>query len=47
MQSVRIYEMPNCKMVYSGVGMFGEEKFERFSEWMSSQKQHLFPKDFL
>lgn len=47
MQGVRIYEMPNCKMVSSGVGMFGEEKFERFSEWMSSQKRYLFPKDFL
>ncbi len=24
MQSVRIYEMPACKMVSSGIGMFGE-----------------------
>ena len=47
MQCVRIYEMPNCKMVSSGIGMFGEEKFERFSEWMSLQKRYLFPKDFL
>ncbi len=23
MQSVRIYEMPSCKMVSSGTGMFG------------------------
>ena len=27
--------------------MFGEEKFDRFSEWLSSQKPGLFPKDFL
>lgn len=47
MQYVRIYDMPNCKMVSSGIGMFGEEKFERFSEWLSSQKRGLFPKDFL
>lgn len=47
MQYVRIYEMPNCKMVSSGVGMFGEEKFERFGEWLSAQKRSLFPKDFL
>ena len=47
MQSVRIYEMPNCKMVSSGIGMFGEEKFERFDEWFSKQKRGLFPKDFL
>ena len=47
MQSVRIYEMPACKMVSSGVGMFGEEKFNIFDEWISSQKRGLFPKDFL
>lgn len=47
MQSVRIYEMPTCKMISSGVGMFGEEKFNLFEEWFSSQKQGLFPKDFL
>lgn len=47
MQNVRIYEMPPCKMVSSGVGMFGEEKFEAFSEWLSSQKRGLFPRDFL
>ncbi len=27
--------------------MFGEEKFEVFDAWMSSQKRGLFPKDFL
>lgn len=47
MQSVRIYEMPDCKMVSSGTGMFGEGKFNLFDEWLSSQKRGLFPKDFL
>lgn len=47
MQSIKIYEMPDCKMVSSGKGMFGEEKFNRFEEWFSSQKRGLFPKDFL
>ena len=47
MQSVRIYEMPACKMVSSGIGMFGEENFNIFDEWLSSQKCSLFPKDFL
>ncbi len=47
MHSVRIYEMPACKMVSSGTGMFGEEKFNLFDEWLSSQKRGLFPKDFL
>lgn len=47
MQSIRIYEMPDCKMVSSGKGMFGDEKFNRFEEWFSQQKRGLFPKDFL
>ena len=47
MQSVRVYEMPACKMVSSGTGLFGEEKFNLFDEWLSSQKRGLFPKDFL
>ena len=34
-------------MVSSGTGMFGEEKFNLFDEWLSSQKRGLFPKDFL
>ena len=47
MQSVRILEIPACRMVSSGIGMFGEEKFDAFGEWISSQKRTIFPKDFL
>ncbi len=47
MQSVRIYEMPACKMVSSGTGMFGEGNFVISDQWLSSQKRSLFPKDFL
>lgn len=47
MQNIRICEMPNCKMVSSGTGMFGDETFTRFDEWFSSQKRGMFPKDFL
>ncbi len=47
MQSVRIYEMPDCKMVSSGVGMFGEERFNAFDAWFSAFPRSLFPKDFL
>lgn len=47
MQSVRIYEFPDCKVISSGIGMFGEEKFERFGEWLSLQSRGIFPKDFL
>ena len=35
MQQVRIDEMPDCQMVSSSVGMFGEEKPEAFGKWMS------------
>lgn len=47
MQNVRIYEMPACKMVSSGTGMFGEKNFNIFEEWSSSFQRGLFPKDFL
>ncbi len=47
MQSVRIYEMPDCKMVASETGMFGDGKLESFDKWFSQQKRCLFPKDFL
>ena len=47
MQTIRIYEFPKCKMVSSGIGMFGEEKFDRFNDWMSAQPVGLYPKDFL
>ena len=47
MQPVRIYEIPVCKMVSSGIGFFGEETFERFKQWFSSQPMEIFPKDFL
>ena len=47
MQNVRILEMPDCRMVASGVGMFGDENFERFMEWHGKQPVGLFPRDFL
>ncbi len=47
MQGVRIYDMPDCRMVSSGIGNFGEPKFERFIKWMSAQKRELHPRDFL
>ena len=39
--------MPDCKMVSSGIGMFGDETFNRFEAWVALQKRSLFPKDFL
>lgn len=47
MQSVRILEMPDCEMVSSGVGMFGDENFNQFMEWHEKQPVGLFPRDFL
>jgi AraC family transcriptional regulator len=47
MEQVRIYEMPDCKMVSSGIGMFGEEKFEKFFKWFNSLQRTMSPKDFL
>lgn len=47
MQSVRIYEMPACKMVSSGAGMFGERNFDVFQDWLSAQRRGMFPRDFM
>ena len=47
MELVRVYEIPDCKMVSSGTGMFGEEKFENFGKWFSSLPRTIFPRDFL
>lgn len=47
MQNVRIVEFPNCKMVSSGTGMFGDGKLERFEQWFSNLPQSVYPKDFL
>lgn len=48
---VRIMSLPACKMVSSGYGFFGEEKFDRFSEWFgkfSNNGEYIWemPKDF-
>ena len=47
MHAVRIYEMPECKMVASQVGMFGESAIDNFNTWMETMPRPLFPKDFL
>ncbi|GHT99415.1 hypothetical protein FACS1894142_6960 [Spirochaetia bacterium] len=47
METVRIYNIPDCKMVSSGVGMFGDEKFNCFDKWTSSLPKTIFPNDFL
>jgi len=47
MQSVQIYEIPSCRMVASGVGMFGDGPLEAFDEWFSQFPRSIYPKDFL
>lgn len=47
MQSVRIIEIPKCKMVSSGTGMSGQENFGRFIEWFMNLPKSIYPKDFL
>lgn len=47
MHCIRIYEMPDCQMVSSGIGMFGEDTIDRFDEWFSTLPRGLFPKDYL
>jgi len=47
MQAVRIIEIPNCKVVSSGIGMFGDENFEKFEAFHSSLPSTMYSKDFL
>lgn len=47
MQSVRIIEIPKCKMVSSGTGMFGQDKFTRYYEWFTGLPKTIYPKDYL
>ena len=47
MELIRIYEIPECKMVASQCGNFGDGKLEKFDEWFSSLPRPLFPKDYL
>ena len=47
MENVRVYEIPSCRMVSSGRGMFGDGLLEAFESWMSEQRRSAFPRDFL
>lgn len=47
MQAIRIIEIPDCKMVSSGVGMFGEDNFTAFNAWFSTFPRAKDAQDFL
>ena len=47
---IRVVLLPECKMVSSGYGFFGEEKFDRFDRWFSNVSKNSMwemPQDFL
>ena len=48
-QVVRINRFPDCKMVSSGFGSFGDPNFTLFDKWMSAQNVFpgMFSYDFL
>ena len=46
MQPIRIIEIPDCKMVSSGVGMFGDENFIAFDAWFSAFPRTKDARDF-
>jgi len=47
MQAVRIIEVLNCKVVSSGIGMFGDDNFEKFDTFISSLPKTMNSRDFL
>jgi len=47
MQAVRIIEVLDCKVVSSGIGMFGDENFEKFDAFISSLPRTMHSRDFL
>ena len=47
MQSIRICKIPDCRMVSSIVGMFGDPAFDAFMNWMDKQPRGIYPKDYL
>ncbi|MBR5546334.1 MAG: AraC family transcriptional regulator [Clostridia bacterium] len=47
MHSIRIVVVPDCKMVSSMVGMFGDPAFDAFIPWLDSQPRSIYPKDYL
>ena len=47
MENVRVYEMPECKMISSRCGMFGDAAMDEFSDWIDALPRAMFPQDFL
>ena len=47
MHGIRILSIPDCRMVSSTVGMFGDPAFDAFMPWMDRQPRGIHPKDYL
>jgi hypothetical protein len=45
--AIRFVEIPDCKMVSSGIIMLGGDKFMRFMNWFSSLPPNIYSQDFL
>lgn len=43
MQGVRILEIPKCRMVSSGIGMFGQEQFTAYEILRYNQMDYYTP----
>ena len=46
MHAVRIIGIPDCRMISSGIGMFGDGVLEKFMTWMEKQPQSIFYRNF-
>ena len=48
MEHIRLVSFPDCRMVTSGTGFFGDENFTRFEKLLAAESgKYPFPQDFL
>ena len=48
MEHIRLIHFPNCRMVTSGTGFFGDENFTRFEKLLAAEARTTpYPMDFL
>lgn len=48
MEHIRLVSFPDCRMVTSGTGFFGDENFTRFEKLLAAESgKYPYPQDFL
>ena len=48
MEHIRLIDFPDCRMVTSGTGFFGDENFTRFEKLLAAEAgKYPYPQDFL